>query len=152
MLATEAASTILAVPSGRPILTTFVRGRFDVRDVAAVAARALAEDSHAGQASTPTGPPALTYDECATILTEVLDRPIRYADPTPWHYWRRMRRRGMPTAMIAVTLGIYTAARFGRAAGLTGDVERITGRQPTDFATFAADHCDARVVAPQGPS
>ena len=134
------------IPAGRGSRTAHV----DVRDVAAVAARALVEDGHAGQAYTPTGPAALTYDECATILTEVLGRPIRYADPTPWHYWRRMRRRGMPTAMIAVTLGIYTAARFGLAAGLTGDVERITTRRPINFATFAADHRDAWVAAPQG--
>jgi len=91
-------------------------------------------------ACTPTGPAALTYDECAAILSEVLDRRITYADPTPWHYWRRMRRRGMPTGMIAVPLGIYTAARFGLASGLTDDVERIVGRPPIDFATFAADH------------
>ena len=134
------------IPAGRGSRTAHV----DVRDVAAVAARALVEDGHAGQAYTPTGPAALTYDECATVLTEVLERPIRFADPTPWHYWRRMRRRGMPTAMIAVTIGIYTAAQFGLAAGLTGDVERITGRLPTDFATFAADHRDAWVAAPNG--
>ena len=51
-----------------------------------------------------------------------------------------MQRQGMPTAMIAVTLGIYDAARFGPAAGLTDDVERIVGRPPIDFVTFAADH------------
>ena len=73
----------------------------------------------------------------------MLDRRITYADPTPWHYWRRMRRQGMPTGMIAVTLGIYTAARFGLAAGLTDDVERFVGRPPIDFATFAADHASA---------
>lgn len=64
----------------------------------------------------------------------------------------RMPQRGMPSAMIAVTLGIYTAARFGLAAGLSGDVERSTGRRPAAFATFAVDHRDAWTAAPQGPS
>ncbi len=50
-----------------------------------------------------------------------------------------MRAAGMPRGMVGVTLGIYTAARFGLAAGLTDDVERITGRSPIDFATFARD-------------
>lgn len=133
------------IPAGRGSRTAHV----DVRDVAAVAARALVDDGHAGRAYTPTGPVALTYGECATILTSELGRPICYADPTPWHYWRRMRRRGMPTTMIAVTLGLYTAARFGLAAGLTDDVERITGRPPTDFSTFAHDHRAAWVDARQ---
>jgi uncharacterized protein YbjT (DUF2867 family) len=137
------------IPAGRRSRTAHV----DVRDVAAVAARALVEPGHAGRAYTPTGPEALTYDECAAILTEVLGRSIRYADPTPWHYWRRMARRGMPAAMIAVTLGIYTAARFGLAAGLTDDVERITGRTPIGFAQFAQDYRDAwaAAVAPDAP-
>lgn len=98
---------------------------------------------HAGRAYTPTGPVALTYDDCAAILSDVLGRPIRYADPTPWHYWRRMHRRRMPAAMVVVTLGIYTAARFGLGAGLTDDVERVTGRPAIDFATFARDCRDA---------
>lgn len=127
------------IPAGRRSRTAHV----DARDVAAVAAMALTGPEMEGVACTPTGPAALTYDECAVVLSRVLGRPIRYADPTPWHYWRRMHRRGMPTAMIAVTLGIYTAARFGLAAGLTDDVARIVGRPPIDFGTFAADHADA---------
>jgi uncharacterized protein YbjT (DUF2867 family) len=127
------------LPAGRGSRTAHI----DARDVAAVAARALIGPGMEGVACTPTGPSALTYDECASILSEVLGRRITYADPTPWHYWRRMQRQGMPTGMIAVTLGIYTAARFGLAAGLTDDVERIVGRPPIDFATFAADHASA---------
>ncbi len=135
------------IPAGRRSRTAHV----DARDVAAVAARALVDPTHEGQAYTPTGSAALTYDECAAILTEVLGRPIRNANPTPWHYWRRMAGRGMPAAMIAVTLGIYTAARFGLAAGLTDDVERLTGRPPISFDTFARDHSDAWAPRP-GPS
>jgi hypothetical protein len=45
----------------------------------------------------------------------------------------------MPRAMVGVTIGIYTAARLGMAAHLTDDVERLTGRPPRDFASFAQD-------------
>jgi len=126
------------LPAGRRSRTSHV----DARDVAAVAARALTENGHEGQAYTPTGPAALTYDECAAILSENLGRPVRYADPTPWSYWRRVRRAGMPRGMAAVTLGIYTAARFGLAAGITDDVARITGREPIDLATFAREYAE----------
>ena len=127
------------LPAGRRSRTSHV----DARDVAAVIGRSLTEDGHEGHAYTPTGPAALTYDECATVLSEVLGRPIRYADPTPWSYWRRVRRDGMPRGMAAVTIGIYTAARLGLAAGITDDVARIAGREPIDFATFAHDHAEA---------
>jgi uncharacterized protein YbjT (DUF2867 family) len=127
------------LPAGRRSRTAHV----DARDVAAVAAVALTGDGHAGRAYTPTGPAALTYDECAAILSDALGRRIGYADPTPWAYWRRMASRGMPKGMIAVTLGIYTAARLGLAAGLTDDVPRLVGRPAIDSATFARDAADA---------
>jgi uncharacterized protein YbjT (DUF2867 family) len=123
------------VPAGRRSRTAHV----DARDVAAVAARALVEDGHEGKAYTPTGPEALTYGEIAAILTAELGRTIRYADPGALAFWRRLRRRGTPRAMIGVMLGIYTAARLGLAAGITDDVERITGREPTPFVAFAHD-------------
>jgi uncharacterized protein YbjT (DUF2867 family) len=127
------------VPAGRRSRTAHV----DARDVAAIAARALVEDGHEGKAYTPTGPTALTYDEIATILTAELDRPIRYADPGLLAFWHRLRRRGTPRAMVGVMLGIYTAARLGMAAGITDDVERITGRLPIAFPAFAQDALDA---------
>ncbi|HEX5828088.1 MAG TPA: NmrA family NAD(P)-binding protein [Candidatus Limnocylindrales bacterium] len=127
------------VPAGRRSRTAHV----DARDVAAVAARALLEDGHAGRAYEPTGPAALTYDECAQAITAAVRRPVRYADPAVWTYWRRMRSRGMPAAMVGVTLGIYTAARLGMAARTTDDVERVTGRQPIAFEAFARDHAAA---------
>jgi uncharacterized protein YbjT (DUF2867 family) len=126
------------LPAGRRSRTAHV----DARDVAAAAAVALTGSGHEGHAYTPTGPAALTYDECAAILSDVLERRIRYADPTPWAYWRRMASRGMPKGMIAVTLGIYTAARLGLATGLTDDVPRLVGRPALDFATFARDTAD----------
>ena len=127
------------VPAGRTSRTAHV----DARDVAAIAARALVEDGHEGKAYTPTGPAALTYDEIAAMLTGELGRPIRYADPGPLAFWRRMRRRGMPRGMVGVMLGIYSAARFGMAAGLSDDVARLTGRPPIAMEQFVHDSCNA---------
>ncbi len=127
------------VPAGRGSVTAHV----DARDVAAIAARALVEPNHEGKAYTPTGPAALTYDAIAEMLTRELGRPIRYADPGVLRYWRRMRERGMPRGMVAVTVGIYTAARMGLAAGLSDDVERLTGRPPIPMERFIHDERDA---------
>jgi uncharacterized protein YbjT (DUF2867 family) len=125
----------LFVPAGRGSRTAHV----DVRDVAAVIARTLVGDGHAGRAYEPTGPEALTYDECAAMLSEAAERTIRYTNPAPWTYWRRMRSRGMPRALVGVTIGIYTAARLGMAAHLTDDVRLVTGNAPRSFRSFAMD-------------
>lgn len=50
----------------------------DARDVAAVAARALTEDGHVGQAYDVTGPEALSHDEACQKLGQRLGRQVRY--------------------------------------------------------------------------
>jgi uncharacterized protein YbjT (DUF2867 family) len=134
------------VPAGRRSRTAHV----DVRDVAALIARTLVETGHAGRAYEPTGPAAITYDECADLVSAAVGRTIRYTDPAPWRYWRRMRARGMPRAMVGVTIAIYTAARLGMAAHVTDDVRRVTGRDPVPFATFALDTREAWARPGQG--
>ena len=49
----------------------------------------------------------------------------------------------MPRAMAAVTIGIYTAARLGLAAGFTDDVARLTGRPPIPMEQFVHDTLEA---------
>ena len=116
----------LLLPAGRG-LTAFV----DVDDVAAVAAAALLDPAgHAGRAWTPTGPEALTYDEVAARMGAVLGRPIAYRRPGLVAHAVRPLRWGMAPGMVAVTSVVYTTARLGLAAGLTGDVEVVTGLRP----------------------
>ncbi len=108
-------------------------------DVAEVAVAALLDPaSHRNRAWTPTGPQALTYAEVAAILSDVLGRAIRYAQPGALRYARHAHSvLGMPTAMVLVTTGIYSVARFGKAGGLTDDVRTVTGHEPQHFRAWA---------------
>lgn len=124
----------IVVPAGRGA-TAFVAAA----DVAAMAVAALMEpDGHRNRAWTPTGPSALTYEQVAEVLSQELDRPIRYTQPGALRYARHAHRSlGMPPAMVAVTTAIYTVARLGRAGRLTDDVARVTGRPPLSLAAWA---------------
>lgn len=124
----------ISVPAGRG-RTAFV----DAVDVAAVAAVALREPAdHHNVSWTPTGPEALTYEEVATVLSEVLGRPIRYTRPGLARYVAHARRDlGMAWGFALVTGAIYTAARLGQAGGLTDDVRTVTGRDPIPLREFA---------------
>lgn len=55
----------------------------DIRDVAAVAVKALTEDGHVGKAYTLTGPEAVTNNEIAQILSGKLGREIRFINLPP---------------------------------------------------------------------
>jgi uncharacterized protein YbjT (DUF2867 family) len=114
-------------------------------DVASVAAAALLDPTaHDKRAWTPTGPQALSYDDVAEVLTEVLGRTIRYTRPGVLRYLRHARTvLGMPTAMALVTTAIYTVARVGKAGGLTEDVRTVTGREPVSFQEWAVANREA---------
>ncbi|MGL5817799.1 MAG: NmrA family NAD(P)-binding protein [Phycicoccus sp.] len=124
----------LVVPAGRG-RTAFV----DTLDVAQVAARALLEpDRYAGRALEPTGDAALTYDEVAAVLSDVLARTVRYDRPGLVRYARHARSAlAMPWGEVVVTGAIYTTARLGLAAQLTGDVQDVLHRAPTSLRDFA---------------
>jgi uncharacterized protein YbjT (DUF2867 family) len=127
----------LMVPAGKG-KTAFVAAH----DVASVAAVALQHPAHhINKAWTPTGPQALTYYEVASILTDVLGRPIRYGKPGAIRYLRHATKQlDLPLAMALVTTAIYTVARLGKAGGLTDDVRTVTGTAPIAFADWAAEH------------
>ena len=124
----------IVVPAGGG-RTAFV----DVVDVAAVAVEALCDpERHRDRVWTPTGTSADTYEEVARVLSTELGRPIRYTRPGLWRYARHARRTlAMPWGLVAVTAAIYTTARIGLAAGLTPDVQTVTGRPPGTLAAFA---------------
>jgi uncharacterized protein YbjT (DUF2867 family) len=111
----------------------------DARDVAAVAARCLVEDGHAGRAYTPTGPEAIDHARVAAVLGEVLGRPITYR-PGLVRYWRHARRAGAPAGPALAGAAVYTLARVGVGARVTGDVRAVLGREPTGLRAFAEDY------------
>ncbi|GMA16843.1 SDR family oxidoreductase [Deinococcus metallilatus] len=122
------------VPAGRG-RTSFV----DTRDVGEVGALVLTEPGHAGQAYELTSAEALTYAEVAQKFTAASGRLIRYTDPSPLAFYRRLRARGVPRGQLLIMEAIYAAARFGLAARVTPDTARLLGRPPRSFDEFAHD-------------
>ncbi|WP_049981770.1 SDR family oxidoreductase [Halolamina rubra] len=118
--------------------TSFV----DARDVGAVAATVLTEPGHENRAYDLTGAEAVNYHEVAEIFSEVLDRRITYAEPSLFEFVRRYNGRGYPLPFLAVMCAIYTTARLGLAARVTGDTEEILGREPRDMETFVEDYAE----------
>jgi uncharacterized protein YbjT (DUF2867 family) len=122
------------VPAGRG-RTSFV----DVRDVAAVAVKALNE-GHARRAYDLTGDVALTYEEVALILSVTLGRAVRYADPSAPTFVRTSLARGVPLTFALFMLAEYTVAKLGLAGEVTSTVREVLGRPATSWRQFAEDH------------
>jgi uncharacterized protein YbjT (DUF2867 family) len=111
----------------------------DVRDIAAVAVKALTESTHAGQAYTLTGAEALSYDELAQELSAVLGRSISHISLPPEDLKQGMLAGGLPEAIADRMLDLERYYREGQANRITHDIQQVTGQEPRRFAQYARD-------------
>ncbi len=125
----------LALPAGNG-RTSFI----DVRDIAAVGAKALLEPGHERKAYMLTGSEALTYGEVTALMTEILGVPIRYRRVNPLTFARLQMRRGNPLGYALVTMALYTTARLGLAGALSNETQAILGRAPITLRQFIQDY------------
>jgi uncharacterized protein YbjT (DUF2867 family) len=112
----------------------------DPRDVAAVAAVALATDGHEGKTYALTGPEAITYERIAQALSTATGRGIDYVDIPDEAARQGLREAGLPPFMADTIVDVYASQRAGSMARVSGAVLGLTGRQPRSFAAFARDH------------
>lgn len=125
----------LYIPAGNG-RTSFI----DVVDIGEVAALVLTDqtEKYINQSYELTGDQALTYNEVAAELSEVLNRPIRYRNPSVLPFvWRKWRREKMPFSFVMVMVALYSVAKLGKAAGLTPVFRELTGHAPRTLRQFA---------------
>ena len=115
----------------------------DIRDVAAVAVKTLTEDGHLNKSYTLTGPEALTNSEIAQLLSETIGREVRFINLPPEQFKQAVLSAGVPEWNANALVDLQRLYREGKAAAVTQDVEKVTGRKPTTFREFLQDHRSA---------
>jgi uncharacterized protein YbjT (DUF2867 family) len=113
----------------------------DDRDVAAVAARALARDGHAGGDYVLTGPESLSQAAQVRIIGDVLGRRIGFEELSPDEF-RRETEGLWPRPVVDMLLAAW-GATLGRPAFVTSTVADLLGSAPRSFRQWVADHTTA---------
>jgi uncharacterized protein YbjT (DUF2867 family) len=107
------------------------------RDIAAVAAKLLLDDSWSGQGSVPVlGPDDLSHDDMAQIMSEVLGRPVRFQQITREAYKAGLTEHGMSEAMAQAMLDMMVAKDNGIDNAEPRTPESTT---PTSFRQWCED-------------
>ncbi|MEV4539959.1 NAD(P)H-binding protein [Asanoa sp. NPDC049518] len=107
------------------------------RDIAAVAARLLRDDTWTGFEEVPVlGPADLTYDEMAVIISEVLGRPVRYEQIPGEAYKESAMKAGTSEPMAQGLLDMALAKDNGLDKGVTRTPELST---PTTFRQWCVE-------------
>ncbi len=118
----------------------------DERDVAAVAARTLYQDGHAGGDYVLTGPESLSQAEQVSVIGDVLGRRIRFEELSPEEF-RSETAGSWPRPVVNMLLTAW-AATIGRPAFVTSTVSDVLGSAPRSFRQSVADHAAAFMEDP----
>ncbi|WNG54985.1 SDR family oxidoreductase [Archangium gephyra] len=109
-------------------------------DIAAVAAAALTSSGHENKAYNLTGPEAFTIGHAAATIAEVSGKKANYVDVPEAAASRAMLDMGMPAGLVDAMMELHAIDKAGYAGEVTDAVQKITGRAPMTFASFARQH------------
>ena len=112
-------------------------GFIDAGDIAAAAAATLTATPPLNADVVLTGPEALSYDDVAKIITEVVGRPVRHLSLEPATLAARFVAQGLPTDYANTLAGMDAHIAAGSEDCTTSAVEQLTGQRPTSFRDFA---------------
>lgn len=112
----------------------------DVRDIAAVAIKALTEPGHDGKAYVLTGPEALSHGDVVAILSEATGKPFVYEDIPAGSYRRQLIAEGMTEFRADLVLGLFDRMKKRGTAPVSGDIAKVLGRPAIAFRQFARDY------------
>ena len=115
----------------------------DVRDIARVAAIALTQPGHEQQTYTLSGPEALTSDEKAQRLSEVLGKPVSCVS-IPEEQWKAaLLGYGVSEWQVNALIDLIHVYQTGAAQEVTPWVETVTGHPPVSYRQFVTDYAQA---------
>jgi uncharacterized protein YbjT (DUF2867 family) len=116
------------------------------RDIAAMAAKWLLDDSWSGSGSVPVlGPEDLSCNDMAGIMSEVLGRPTRFQQISREAFKARLLERGMSEAMAQANVDMWNAYNQGLDTAERRTAESTT---PTSFRQWCEEVLKPRVFAP----
>ncbi len=122
------------------------KGSFiDARDIAACAAVLLTSNQFKNQEFDLTGGEALNHLEVAQILTKATAKNIGYQNISPGQMYEALIAAQLPKPYVEFMLMILEFFKLGYSERITDSVEKITGRKPIKFTTYAQDYKTAFV-------
>jgi (4-alkanoyl-5-oxo-2,5-dihydrofuran-3-yl)methyl phosphate reductase len=115
----------------------------DPRDVAKVAAMALTQPGHVGQAYELTGSELFTIGEMVHVISRVLGKPIQYVDIPPIAAKLFMLKTGMDKTLVNALMEMLGSLRKNEGAIVTNTVQHVTGHSPRTFEAWCREHISA---------
>ena len=111
----------------------------DVRDIAAVAAKALAGGEHRGKTYELNGPEALSYTEVAEKISKHAGRAVQYVDIPAEAQRKAMLDQGMPVWQVDALLDLQEYYTSGKGGEIDALLPKLLGRPPVTIDRFLSE-------------
>lgn len=112
----------------------------DVRDIAVVAARALAGGEHAEKIYELNGPEAIDYTTLARKISKVAGREVKYMDIPMDAQRKALLEQGMPEWLVTALLDLQQFYLSGEGGKTDGLLRRLLGRAPITMDEFLKEN------------
>jgi len=109
----------------------------DAQDIADVAAAVLL-GGHDGRVYDLSGPRGLTFAEAVAAIASASGRAMRFEEVTPAEYRASLLAEGVPGEVADELNLMFAGMRDGHLMPPGDGVQRVLGREPIDFADYAA--------------
>lgn len=102
------------------------------KDYAKAAARVLSEaPQHQGKIYELSGDGAWNYETLAQVVSNLIERPVRYVDLSPEDHLAQLRSFGLDEGTAQFLVALDGNIRDGLLAVTTGELRQLIGRAPT---------------------
>ncbi|MEO1653540.1 MAG: NmrA family NAD(P)-binding protein [Bacteroidota bacterium] len=109
-------------------------------DIADVVVQALLDEQHNGQIYQLTGPETLTFPEVIGQIAQASGREIQFSAITMEAYGQMLEAVGLPADYRWLINYLFTEVLDAPGNNdVTGDIEKVLGRKPLDFATYVKE-------------
>jgi uncharacterized protein YbjT (DUF2867 family) len=111
----------------------------DVRDIALVAAKALAGGQHSGKTYELSGPEALSYAQIADKISKHTGRTVQYVDIPAEAQRKAMLDQGMPAWQVDALLDLQEYYTSGKGGIVDQVLPSLLGRSPITIDRFLSE-------------
>jgi uncharacterized protein YbjT (DUF2867 family) len=111
----------------------------DVRDIALVAAKALAGGQHSGKTYELNGPEALSYAQIADKISKHTGRTVQYVDIPAEAQRKAMLDQGMPEWQVDALLDLQEYYTSGKGGIVDQVLPSLLGRSPITIDRFLSE-------------
>ncbi len=120
----------------------------DTNDIADVVVEALLDDRHVGQIYELTGPRQWTFPQVMQEISTVTGRDITFTPITMDEYQKMLREFDVPEDYIWLINYLFTEVLVSSNSVVTDDIQKVLGREPTDFAEYVRTTADSGIWNP----